>query len=161
MSSVVTALPAGRITGGAEGVVEPVDGDLHHLSHGLVFWARHRLEDGRVKGQRRRSDGRSHSEARLTLVSGSMNAVTPSTVTLRLEPSLKLTQSSPNMSLENTADVVGGAAPPVPDSAALPPPLVQLKVATRACWFECGAGRVELQEAELRPASTRLSPQAE
>lgn len=39
-------------------------------------------------------------EASLTLVCGSMNAVTPSTFTLRFSPVVKLTQSSPNMSLQ-------------------------------------------------------------
>lgn len=44
--------PAGDITGGAEGVVEPVDGDLHHLPQRLVLCTRHRLEDGtEVRGQ--------------------------------------------------------------------------------------------------------------
>lgn len=36
--------------GGAEGVVEPVDGDLHHLPQSLVLCTRHRLET-EVRGQ--------------------------------------------------------------------------------------------------------------
>ncbi len=45
---------AGDITGGAEGVVEPVDGDLHHLPQSLVLCTRHWLQEKtKVRGQHR------------------------------------------------------------------------------------------------------------
>lgn len=42
----MTPPPAGDITGRAEGVVEPVNGDLHHLPQRLVI-THHHLEDQR------------------------------------------------------------------------------------------------------------------
>lgn len=53
-TSLVTPPPVGDITCGAEGVVEPVDGDLHHLPQSLVLRTRHHLQDDtEVRGQSR------------------------------------------------------------------------------------------------------------
>lgn len=47
----MTTPTACHITGGAESIIEPVDGHLHHLPQRLIFWAHRLWNEDRVMSQ--------------------------------------------------------------------------------------------------------------